>query len=86
MLFRKKGRAGGIVCHTDGCGYRREADSDTGSGAAGGGEKSGTRSAGAEKKPTASRSRAADDGNVPEPPEGFESDRAPTPGDDDAPF
>lgn len=86
MLFRKKGRAGGIVCHTDGCGYRREADSDTGSGAAGGGEKSGTRSAGAAKKPTASRSRAADDGNVPEPPEGFESDRAPTPGDDDAPF
>lgn len=86
MLFRKNGRAGGIVCHTDGCGYRREADSDTGSGAPEAVKRAAPALPERQKKPTASRSRAADDGNVPEPPEGFESDRAPTPGDDDAPF
>lgn len=86
MLFRKKGRSGGIVCHTEGCGYRREADAENG--AADSKEKPKTarkpRVTKAPKSPARGGGKGADD--TPELPEGFEDDRPPVPGDDDAPF
>ncbi len=84
MLFRKKGRGGGIVCHNASCGYRREFGSDV----EGESEK-----AGSSRRETASgagrRAKAVagnDPDSVPEPPEGFEAGLPPTPGDDDVPF
>lgn len=109
MLFRKKGRTGEIVCHTDGCGYRRTADLDTaesgviserdGNGAAKDNKPKTSRKetnvgASEDAKKTMNRSAhlqedimplPAED-EMPELPEGFDADRPPMPGDDDAPF
>ena len=86
MLFRKEGRSGGIVCHTEGCGYRREADAENG--AADSKEKPKTarkpRVTKTPKSPVRGGGKGADDTH--ELPEGFEDDRPPIPGDDDAPF
>ena len=84
MLFRKKGRGGGIVCHNAGCGYRR----DFGSEVEGESEKTGSSRRGAAGG-AVKRTKAVvgnDPDAVPEPPEGFEADLPPNPGDDDVPF
>lgn len=89
MLFRKKGRGGGIVCHTEGCGYRREPDTDSaGSGdkTAASGAKTTERSKPGRKPKKAVPPAQQDRDDAPELPDGFESDRPPMPGDDDAPF
>ncbi len=89
MLFRKKGRGGGIVCHTEGCGYRREPDTDSaGSGdkTAASGAKTTERSKPGRKPKKTAAPAQQDRDDAPELPDGFESDRPPMPGDDDAPF
>lgn len=89
MLFRKKSKGGSVIfCRAEGCGYRSEHEAENVDGAdkpETQGEKK-TEKARPGRKPKKAAAVRQDKDDVPELPDGFDGDRPPMPGDDDAPF